>query len=197
MGRARGRWSAIVGASAPDDDNVVELRAKIRALVHRSFGGSFRALFDHYGPTPGGADEAALDHLLDDAGVGNFITRSLWVKGVMKRVDTNHDGLISWDEFAQIVGLPEASAIPAPATPTPGAGFLSSAAHGAGAGAVPVVPDPIAPDPASGASVRTERAPEGTRGIAPTLDKKQAIGLAAGLFGFAALLVGIRAIGER
>lgn len=170
----RGRWVSVIGASG-DDSNVVELRAKIRALVQRSFGGSFRALYDHYDPSGAGADRAALTSLLADADVGNVFTRGLWADGVMTRVDTNHDGRISWDEFAQIVGLPEASSTPIESGPVP------------------------APVPAQRASApRTPKADEDlvTEEV-PVLDKRQALGLIGGLFGFATLLAAIRAIGER
>ena len=91
----------------PDDDNVVELRAKIRALVASRFGGSFRAMFDRY---TGGqlGDRSTLTKLFEDAGVGNFLTRGAWVDGAMARVDADHDGKISWQEFQDTLEPPGA-----------------------------------------------------------------------------------------
>lgn len=209
---ARGRWCTIVGADKGDDADVINLRAKIRALVHRSYGGSFRAMFDHYSPQGAvGADKDALERLLEDAGVGNILTRGAWTRGVMERVDTNGDGLISWDEFAQIVGLPEATAVPAPgapsapsdsAAPVIGPELLANATHGAGAG-VSTVPE-VAPAPWSGPAsggaggiTATASAAPRREATGPVLDMAQAIGVAAGLFGFGVFLAALRALGAR
>ncbi|MGB5054274.1 MAG: hypothetical protein WBO24_07740, partial [Nitrospirales bacterium] len=46
---------------------------------------------------------SALEQLLADAKVGNFLTRTLWVEGVLKVLDKDKDGAISWNEFASIL----------------------------------------------------------------------------------------------
>ena len=83
-----------------------ELQTKIRRLVQENFDGDFRKGFDHYG-TGDGLDSkigpSALERLLADANVGNWLTRSLWVEAVMKAMDTDKDGAISWDEFESIL----------------------------------------------------------------------------------------------
>ncbi|MGP0594419.1 EF-hand domain-containing protein [Nitrospira sp. T9] len=83
-----------------------ELTKKIRRLVKEKFEGNFRKGFDHYDSIDGqdlriGA--FALEQLLTDAKVGNFLTRTLWVEGVLKALDKDQDGAISWDEFASIL----------------------------------------------------------------------------------------------
>ncbi|WP_342349225.1 hypothetical protein [uncultured Nitrospira sp.] len=83
-----------------------ELKIKIRKLVKEKFDGEFRKGFDHYDKIDGEDSKigsSALEQLLTDAKVGNFLTRTLWVEGVMKVLDKDKDGAISWDEFASIL----------------------------------------------------------------------------------------------
>lgn len=83
-----------------------ELKIKIRKLVKEKFDGEFRKGFDHYDKIDGEDSKigsSALEQLLADAKVGNFLTRTLWVEGVMKVLDKDKDGAISWDEFASIL----------------------------------------------------------------------------------------------
>lgn len=47
------------------------------------------------------ADREELLKLLADADVGNFMTRGELASGMMKEVDADKDGSISWIEFEQ------------------------------------------------------------------------------------------------
>jgi len=81
--------------------NKQELRDKVAALVAARFAGDYRATFGHYDTDRDGAistDE--LKALLADAGVGSRLTRWLRAAGIMKELDADTDGLISWPEFA-------------------------------------------------------------------------------------------------
>lgn len=83
-----------------------ELKIKIRQLVKEKFGGDFCKGFDHYDKIDGEDSKignSALEQLLADAKIGNFLTRTLWVEGVLKAIDKDKDGAISWDEFASIL----------------------------------------------------------------------------------------------
>lgn len=83
-----------------------ELKIKIRQLVKKNFDGDFRKGFDHYDKIDGEDSKigsTALDQLLADAKVGNFLTRKLWMEGVMKVLDKDKDGAISWNEFETIL----------------------------------------------------------------------------------------------
>ncbi|MCA9497648.1 MAG: hypothetical protein KC588_00495 [Nitrospira sp.] len=83
-----------------------ELKSKIRRLVKERFDGDFRKGFDHYGKIDeedAKIGSSALEQLLTDAKVGNFLTRALWVEGVLKVLDKDKDGAISWDEFESIL----------------------------------------------------------------------------------------------
>ena len=87
-------------------DQEEELTTKIRQLVKEKFDGDFRKGFDHYDKIDeedSKIGSSALEQLLADAKVGNFLTRTLWVEGVMKVLDKDKDGAISWDEFASIL----------------------------------------------------------------------------------------------
>ncbi len=83
-----------------------ELKIKIRQLVKEKFDGEFRKGFDHYDKIDGEDSKigsSALEQLLGDAKVGNFLTRKLWVEGVLRVLDKDKDGAISWDEFESIL----------------------------------------------------------------------------------------------
>jgi len=83
-----------------------ELKTKIRRLVKEKFDGDYRKGFDHY-DTGDGQDQKigplALNRLLADANVGNWLTRNLWVEAVIKALDKDKDGFISWNEFESIL----------------------------------------------------------------------------------------------
>lgn len=83
-----------------EDDNVKELKAKVKALVGSKFGGDYHKGFSHYdGNTDGGLDKDELKNLLSDAGVGNGITRGAWASGIIKKLDKNGDNKVQWAEF--------------------------------------------------------------------------------------------------
>jgi hypothetical protein len=90
-------------AAATEDKNEAELKKKVGALVATRYGGSYRAAFDHYDTDKDDAingDE--MSALLAEAGVGNKLTRGMWVKGILAKLDTSHDGKISWAEFDSV-----------------------------------------------------------------------------------------------
>ena len=77
-----------------------ELSEKVRGLVNRRFGGDYKRAVQHYSKRRGGViDPDELLDLLKDAGIGNALTRSTWVRGIIDRFDKNHDGLISYTEL--------------------------------------------------------------------------------------------------
>ena len=81
-----------------------QLIEKIEALLTKKYGatdeGSMKKLFDAYDANADGKiDKSELSQLLKDADIGNSLTRSTWVKGIMEKLDLNADKAISWDEF--------------------------------------------------------------------------------------------------
>lgn len=82
-----------------EDPNVKELQEKVGKLVTKKFGGDYKKAFDYYDSNHDGADADEIKKLLEDAGVGNPITRGSWVSKILERMDTNKDGKISWQEF--------------------------------------------------------------------------------------------------
>ena len=96
-----------------NSQNKQELQNKVAALIATRFAGDYRATFGHYDTDRDGAigtDE--LKALLADAGVGSRLTRWLWVAGIMKELDADTDGLITWPEFAAGFQRQEGSAPP-------------------------------------------------------------------------------------
>jgi Ca2+-binding EF-hand superfamily protein len=85
-----------------------ELVEKIRALLTKKYGSdspeSMRKLFDSYdvdGDQKIGANE--LETLLKDASIGNSFTRTMWVKGILDKLDATGDKKIDWEEFSKAV----------------------------------------------------------------------------------------------
>ena len=83
-----------------------ELKTKIHKLIKEKFDGDYQKGFDHYDKVDGEDSKigpSALEQLLADANVGNWMTRTLWVEGVLNALDKDKDGAISWDEFKAIL----------------------------------------------------------------------------------------------
>lgn len=81
--------------------NKQELRAKVVALVGDRFDDDYEAAFYHYDADRDGTiSKDELKALLGDARVGSLWTRWAWVAGIIKELDTDGDGRISWPEFA-------------------------------------------------------------------------------------------------
>jgi hypothetical protein len=77
-----------------------ELSEKVSALVRTKFGGDYSIAFRHYGNGDENVGKGRVRVLLKDAGIGSIWTRWARVAGIMKELDTNGDGGISWPEFA-------------------------------------------------------------------------------------------------
>jgi hypothetical protein len=86
-----------------EDENEKELKQKVGALVSSQFGGDYKKAFTHYdGDKDGAVTKGELVQLLEDAGVGNGITRGMWAKGIIAKLDTSHDKGIQWGEFESV-----------------------------------------------------------------------------------------------
>jgi len=85
-----------------------ELVAKVKALMQRKYGATdvsaLKKLFDEYDRNHDGRiDKRELESMLDAAGIGNSLTRGMWVKGVMGAIDQNGDHTIDWDELSRVL----------------------------------------------------------------------------------------------
>jgi len=76
----------------------------MKALIKEQIGGSSRAAFDAFAGPDGKLDPDELKDVLAQAGIGNFVTRGLWVDGVISRLDKDGDARISWPEFQAATG---------------------------------------------------------------------------------------------
>jgi len=91
--------------AANDDENVTELQTKVGALVEKQFGGDYKKAFEAYdGDHDGGVNGDELSQLLKDAKVGTFVTRGMWVKGILDKLDKTGDRKIQWPEFESVFG---------------------------------------------------------------------------------------------
>ena len=84
-----------------------ELTLRVAALVRKRKGNdseaSLRAIFFEYAGDDSQVCAKDLTEILKDAEVGNALTRGMWVKGVMTRLDINRDDFVSWDEFSAVI----------------------------------------------------------------------------------------------
>lgn len=81
------------------DENIVELKTKVGALVKSKFGGDYQKAFAHYDKDQSGVDSGELEKMLKDAKIGNGFTRGIWAGKIIEKMDGNGDGKISWQEF--------------------------------------------------------------------------------------------------
>jgi len=85
-----------------------ELVSKISALMQSRYGGTDavarRRLFQDYDRNADGhICRSELARLLEDAGVGNSLTRGFWVKGVIARLDVDDTQTISYEELEAVM----------------------------------------------------------------------------------------------
>lgn len=88
-----------------------ELVSKINALLIKKYGnsseGSQQRLFnEHDKDSDGLIDSKELSALLIEAKIGNSITRGSWVRGIIRHMDTDQDGQISWPEYRHAINSP-------------------------------------------------------------------------------------------
>lgn len=91
-------------SAVSESAEVRELTEKIRALVDTRFGGDLDAAFRHYDRRGDRAlDRDELGRLLEEAGVGNFLTRGAWVSGIIEHFDripgAIENGMVDWPEL--------------------------------------------------------------------------------------------------
>jgi hypothetical protein len=83
----------------PEEEGRAELVEKLIAHAEAKLGkgltpAKWQQLFSSYDRNKDGLITASeLTVWLDDADVGNFLTRQMWVEGIMGRVDVNGDGV--------------------------------------------------------------------------------------------------------
>lgn len=80
-----------------------ELQEKLEHLVASQFGGDYRKAFVKYANRDAKIHNADLLTLLADAGVGNWLTRGMWAKGILGELDRDNDGAISLAEFEAVL----------------------------------------------------------------------------------------------
>jgi len=85
-----------------------ELVQKIDTHLRRKYGNSSdssqRRLFqEHDKDGDGKINSDELDGLLKAADIGSAISRGFWVRGIINRMDTDGDGMISWDEYLHAI----------------------------------------------------------------------------------------------
>ena len=89
-----------------NEQQIKELKDKVAALVQSKFGGDWYRAFNHYAGKNGGTGEVDKEDLLamlEDAGVGSWLTRGAWADGIIGELDKNKDKSISWSEFETLL----------------------------------------------------------------------------------------------
>ena len=85
------------------DNNERELKEKVSKLVATRFEGDYKKAFDHYDKDKDGTiTKGELVRLLNDAGVGNVVTRPIWAGKIIERLDRNIDDAVAWHEFESV-----------------------------------------------------------------------------------------------
>jgi hypothetical protein len=75
-----------------------EMIQAARDLVTERFGGDRRAAWQFYAGQDGMVGRDEITTFLLNAGIGGWITRGVIASTILKEVDTDGDGRISWDE---------------------------------------------------------------------------------------------------
>lgn len=86
-------------AVATNDPRARDVAQRVDRLVTERFGGNYQAAFRHYAEGAQEVGPSGVRRLLSDAGVGNGLTRGVYVDALMDRFDGNRSGGVSWQEF--------------------------------------------------------------------------------------------------
>ena len=88
------------------DGREQELADKLSAVVQDRFGGDYDKAFEYFDKDNDATlNRSELSDALGDIGIGNFITRGMWVDGIMEKLDKSPtDGKLSYDELLSAVG---------------------------------------------------------------------------------------------
>lgn len=86
----------------------IELIAKVKKLITDRHGNddavALRNTFEAYDKNQTGRLEPdELSRVLEDAGIGNKLTRGMWVKGILSRLARERADALSWNDFASAV----------------------------------------------------------------------------------------------
>lgn len=78
-----------------------ELIQKVGKLVREKFGNDYKKAFAHYDRKPRDREisKKELIVLLEDADVGNGLTRGVWASEIIAKMDKNGNKTIDWGEF--------------------------------------------------------------------------------------------------
>lgn len=90
---------------AVTEEHKGEIRDKVNKLVRDRFGEDYHKAFDHYDSNDqdGKISRSELLKFLEDARVGNWLSRSAWASGILAELDTDKDGSISRAEFEDML----------------------------------------------------------------------------------------------
>ncbi len=86
-------------------EQIQELKDKVGARIDSEFGGDWYKGYQHYANLGGNniVERKQLLVLLEDAGIGSWLTRGAWADGIMEELDTNTDKQLSWTEFEKVL----------------------------------------------------------------------------------------------
>ncbi len=83
------------------DARATEVITKVQALVKSKWAGDYMAAFKAYDLDHNGKlGHKDVGKLLEDCGVGNWLTRGVWASGIISQLDLDHDGAVSIPELA-------------------------------------------------------------------------------------------------
>lgn len=89
------------GAVWEMDAQANEVITKVQALVKEKYLGDYTKAFTAYDLDRNGKlGHRDVSKLLEDAGVGNWLTRGTWASGVIAELDLDHDGAVTIPELA-------------------------------------------------------------------------------------------------
>lgn len=85
-----------------------ELITKVRALMVARCGrddvSALREVFDAYDHNKSGCLEPdELSRVLEDAQIGNKLTRGMWVKGILAKLDRSQRNALAWADFEPVL----------------------------------------------------------------------------------------------
>ncbi|MBW2525643.1 MAG: EF-hand domain-containing protein [Deltaproteobacteria bacterium] len=92
-------------SDGPNEEQIRELKDKFKRWIDQDFGGDWDKAFRTVANRANSVNTINREELLwalEQAGIGNWITRGMWADGIIKELDKSGDRAISEREFNSV-----------------------------------------------------------------------------------------------
>ena len=94
----------IIVLVASNNDNEIHLKNKLVEYIDTQYDGDYTAAFRSFSGADFKLSRYELNNVLKTIGIGTYMTRSIWVNGIIDILDIDRNNMLDYDElFRNIV----------------------------------------------------------------------------------------------